>query len=421
MKNIAFLFSGQGSQYKGMGQELFEKYDSVKALFATASELLDLDMAALCFGDSLEDLNQTENTQPAILLTSVASYQAFIEETKLTPKWLAGHSLGEISALVCANAMSFSEGIQLARARGLAMAKASDGANLGMSAITKIDSHQVREICQQQDAFSLDSSEKTFVVANYNSPKQTVLSGDKEALAAVGEILKTKEADVIPLRVSSAFHSPYMSDAAESLRQPLGEIEWQTPKIPVLSNVTARVHHNKEAIAESLVQQMTHPVLWQDTMHFLQRQHIDLYIESGPGDVLKKLAKANLDTHRSYALDKQEDSEPLLDFLAHDIRLVNEKPEFIGKCLAIAVSTRNANWDEQAYQEGVIQPYETIKKMQEEFGSQSKEPDEASMKTVLTLLNRIFETKGTSQIERKMRFQQLADIEGRSWISEFSS
>lgn len=416
MKNIAFLFSGQGSQYKGMGQDLFEKYDSVKALFSTASELLDVDMAALCFGDSAEDLNQTENTQPAILLTSVAAYQAFIEETKLTPKWLAGHSLGEISALVCANAMTFSEGIRLARSRGLAMAKASDGADLGMSAITKIDSSRVKEICQQDDNF-----EETFVVANFNSPQQTVLSGDKQALASIGEILKSNDANVIPLRVSSAFHSPYMSQAAESLRQPLAEINWQTPQIPVLSNVTARVHHSKDAIAESLIQQMTHPVLWQDTMLFLQRQHIDLYVESGPNDVLKKLTMANLQALRSYALDTEEDSQPLMDFLAHDIRLTNEKPEFIGKCLAIAVSTRNANWDEQAYKAGVIQPYETIKKMQEEFSTQSKEPNEESMKTVLTLLNQIFETKGTPQDERNMRFQQLAEIEGRSWISEFSS
>jgi [acyl-carrier-protein] S-malonyltransferase len=404
MKKLAIIFPGQGSQFIGMSKPAFDEHASVRALFERASSLLQIDFQQLCFEGKGAALNNTENTQPAILLCSVAAYQVFHQQTGLTPRWMAGHSLGELSALVCAEALSFDEGIQLARARGLAMANCTRDAAMGMSAITKLDRAQVEAHCRSIPGYGVD-----FVIANYNSPKQQVLSGRLEALELAGKALKAAGASVIPLRVSGPFHSPFMQPAAEQLRAQLALTTLRAPKIPVISNVDARPHGDATLIADRLVAQLTHPVLWEDTLRYLDEQHADVFIDVGPGEVLKNMTGHVLPDATSFSLTP-EDRSALERELATDITARRENPNLLGKCLAVAVCTKNHNWDNETYERGVVAPYEQIKRQYEQSKQAAQPPDEAQSREALRLLRQILETKQTPRSEIIERYDEILDV-----------
>ncbi len=404
MKQIAVLFSGQGSQYAGMGKQLHDRHDGVKKLFAYASDILGMDMARLCFEAKIDELSRTENTQPALLLCSVAAYRSFRSVTGLTPAYLAGHSLGELSALVCAGALSFEDGLQLARLRGLAMSRCSVAGGMGMSAVTKVDRSVVEELLPTIDGFGSE-----IVAANFNAPSQVVLSGTLAGLERAGESLKKLGANIIPLKVSGPFHSPYMRHAAEELAAGLAAVTINPCQIPVVANVTARPHGDGEAIVDALVRQLTSPVLWSDTLQYLQGQGVEVYIEAGPRDVLKRLVQSNIPDASAYAVDTQGDVESIQVALSADIRSAKDWPGVVAKCMAIAVCTPNSNWNEAEYQQGVIEPYRELKALQDQLEQIMADPDSTQVKRALQLLSRIFTTKGTPPEEMRMRYLQLAE------------
>lgn len=401
------LFSGQGSQYVGMGRKLYDQHDSVKSLFDSASRTLELDMRQLCFEGPAEVLNQTENTQPALLLCSIAEYRIFLERTGLSPALLAGHSLGELSALVAADAMSLDDGLKLARARGLAMSRCSVAGQAGMRAVTGIDRAMVEEICRADPGYG-----SQFVIANYNAPRQCVLSGSQTAMEAVAPALKEAGGAVIALKVSGPFHSPFMAPAAEQFAAVLEGVELRRPRIPVIANIDARPHGERAAIAEALVRQITSPVLWSDTMQWLRQESVELFVEAGPRSVLKKLAVANLPDARALALDEADDQPALEKAFAAELRSMRERPSLVGKCMAVAVSTRNNNWDDDAYQQGVIEPYRQLQALQERLDSEGQAASAADMKQALDLLGRIFATKGTAREEQQWRLEQILATSG---------
>lgn len=287
MGKIAYVFPGQGSQKVGMGQDVAEQYPVARRIFDLADEKLGYPLSALCFTGPEEELKLTVHTQPALLTTSIALYKAMIEEIEQLPDFVAGHSLGEYSALVAAGAISFQDAVFVVQKRGQLMEEAVPAGIGAMSAVLGLDRERLADICQ---AISREGNQVE--LANLNCPGQIVISGHQQAVQQAGEEAKASGARrVVPLSVSGPFHSSLMEPAASQLKQTLSEIDLQHAKVPVVANVSAQVVEEAEMIRQALVDQVTSPVLWEDSIRFLLEQGVDQFVEIGPGKVLTGLIK----------------------------------------------------------------------------------------------------------------------------------
>jgi [acyl-carrier-protein] S-malonyltransferase len=288
MSKIAFLFPGQGSQYVGMGQDLYEAHPETRAIFDQADTILGFALSDLCFSGPEETLNDTINTQPAIFVTSVALLRALESNMSRTPGFVAGHSLGEYSALVAAGAMDLAAGLQLVRERGRLMKEAGERSPGGMAAVLGLETETVNEVCRQ----ARKETGGVIQVANYNSPGQIVISGDFRTRDVAIELAKAEGARrVVPLAVSIAAHSPLMECIADEFRQAVEATEFRMPTVPVVANVSAASLGSVEALREELVQQLTSPVRWVESIQYMIGQGITELVEIGPKDVLKKLMR----------------------------------------------------------------------------------------------------------------------------------
>ena len=277
----AYVFPGQGSQFPGMGKELYENNSEAKAMFDKANEILGFDIADIMFNGTDEDLKQTKVTQPAVFLYSVALAKSMGEE--FNPDMTAGHSLGEFSALVAAGALSFEEGLKLVAARASAMQKACEITPSTMAAVLKLSDETVEEICA-------NIKEGIVVAANYNCPGQVVISGEEAAIdAACQKLLEAGAKRALKLKVGGAFHSPLMEPAREELAAAIEKAEFKTPKCPIYQNVTAQAETNPEIIKENLVAQLTAPVRWTQTVMNMINDGATSFTEVGPGSVLQGL------------------------------------------------------------------------------------------------------------------------------------
>ncbi len=279
----AYVFPGQGAQFVGMGKDLYEQSPLAKELFEKANEILGFRITDLMFEGTPEDLKQTKVTQPAVFLHSVIS--AFVLGDDFKPDMVAGHSLGEFSALVAARALSFEDGLRLVYARAMAMQKACEVEPSTMAAVLGLSDEDVEEVC--------DSITQLVVVpANYNCPGQLVISGSIEGIDKACELLKEKGAKrALKLPVGGAFHSPLMQPASEELQAAINSTAFSSPVCPVYQNVNAYPQTDPEQIKQNLIAQLTAPVRWTQTVKNMVTDGADLFVELGPGDVLKGLVK----------------------------------------------------------------------------------------------------------------------------------
>lgn len=278
----AYVFPGQGAQFVGMGKDLYDNSVEAKALFDKANSILGFNITDLMFSGTDEDLKQTKVTQPAIFLHSVIL--AKVLGSKFAPDMVAGHSLGEFSALVAAGAMSFEDGVRLVSQRAQAMQRACEIEPSTMAAIIGLDDATVEATCKE--------IKQLVVPANYNCPGQLVISGSLEGIDAACEALSAKGAKrAIKLAVSGAFHSPFMEPARVELAKAIEQTTFKSPVCPIYQNVTAQPTTDAETIKANLIAQLTAPVRWTQTVNNMAEAGADTFIEVGPGSVLQGLVK----------------------------------------------------------------------------------------------------------------------------------
>lgn len=278
----AYVFPGQGAQFSGMGADLYEKSAAVRELFDQADHILGFSISKIMFTGTDEELRQTKVTQPAVFLHSVALAKALGDSFQ--PDMVAGHSLGEFSALVAAGAMNFEDGLRLVSKRAMAMQKACEAVPSTMAAVLGLPDEKVEEICKATDGI--------VVPANYNCPGQLVISGEIPAVDAACEAAKAAGAKrALRLPVGGAFHSPLMEPAREELAKAIAETAFKAPVCPVYQNVSTTAITDPEQIQKNLIAQLTAPVKWTQSVQNMVKDGATVFIEVGPGKVLQGLVK----------------------------------------------------------------------------------------------------------------------------------
>ena len=286
--SVAYLFPGQGSQHVGMGLDLYQANPDSRAVFDLADEQLGFYLSELCFDGPEEDLFDTVNQQPALLVTSIAAWRIIQQGDWPAPSYLAGHSLGEFSALVAAGSLEFNDGLALVRKRGKLMKAAGEQEPGAMAAVIALDVETVERICSQ----ARSTTGQPVQLANDNCPGQLVISGDKTALVEAIRLAEEAGArKVVQLPISIAAHSALMASAATEFAEAVDATQISAPQVPVIGNVSAEPLTTAKEIRTELKAQLTSPVQWNGSMNYLIQQGVDTFVEVGPGNVLLGLMK----------------------------------------------------------------------------------------------------------------------------------
>lgn len=284
---FAFVFPGQGSQTVGMLADMASQFNSIEETFSQASDALGYDLWALAQNGPQEKLNLTEITQPLLLTSSVAIWRVWCDEGGPQPALMAGHSLGEYSALVCANVIDFDKAVNLVQQRGRFMQKAVPVGEGAMSAVLGLADEEIVKVCGEMTA-----SGNVVEAVNFNSPGQVVIAGHSDAVSRAGDILKQAGARrVAPLPVSAPFHTSLMKPAGDELAEIMADIDFKSPGIPIVHNVNASIENSGDAIRELMIEQTSAPVRWTDCIGYMVDQGVEQTIECGPGKVLSGMSR----------------------------------------------------------------------------------------------------------------------------------
>lgn len=297
---VGYLFAGQGSQYVGMGKDLYDTFPEARKVFDRAEEILGFELKKICFNGPEDKLKATDVSQPAIVTTSIAAFEVFKTKSNLVPSFVAGLSLGEYSALIAAGSLTFDNGIRLIHKRGQLMEEASKKHPGKMAAVLELPLEKLKEICFKSGA----------EIANLNCPGQVVITGKVEAVNQAMELCAQAGAKrVIPLDVSGGFHSSLMFEASVELKLVLDNISISEPQVPVISNYTAQPQYKVGQIIENLVNQIRGSVRWEESMKFMLSNGVTNFIEFGPGKVLKGLMRRIDSNAQVINIEKKSDIE----------------------------------------------------------------------------------------------------------------
>jgi [acyl-carrier-protein] S-malonyltransferase len=380
-----------------MGKELFDSSQAARAVFTEANDALGFDLAELCFSGDAAELTKTFNAQPAILTLAYAQFKTYFDDLSVYPVAYAGHSLGEYTALTCAGAMNFADALRIVRRRGQLMQAVTEIPS-GMAAIIGSTKERVLDACEEA---STDS--EIVVLANDNSANQVVISGHAAAVDRAIAALQGDGVRISRLSVSAPFHSPYMRKAAEQLRDVLNSYQFNDPQVPVIANVDAKPYSGADQIVDHLTRQLYSRVNWTATMEYLSTLQINSVMEIGPKQVLSNLFRTQKPEIPAFALDKESDRADWVESLKPQPGEVT----LLGRAMAVAVCTRNHNFDNDAYQKGVVEPYNQIKSLQDSLEERGQYPSTSDMVQALNWLKQILDTKGTPVAEQRSRFEQI--------------
>ena len=310
MAKIAYIFPGQGSQAVGMGKDLFDNFAVSREVFEEADDALGFKLTEMCFNGTTEDLALTVNTQPAILTTSIAAFRAMEAKGFAQPNYVAGHSLGEYSALVAANAMSFADAVKTVRKRGTYMQEAVSVGVGAMAAILGLPLETVEIACEDAKEGEVCSP------ANINSPSQIVIAGNSEAVDRAIELLKTRGAKrAIKLNVSAPFHCDLMFPAQEKLAEDLAKIEFSDLRFPIIENVSAEANSKGGRVKTALTEQVSSPVCWAQSIETLLAEEVETFVEVGAGKILSGLVRQINRDVRCLNVENAESLRNTLQFL----------------------------------------------------------------------------------------------------------
>ncbi|MFH1540618.1 MAG: ACP S-malonyltransferase [Elusimicrobiota bacterium] len=318
MNKIAIVFPGQASQYIGMGKEFYDKYSIAKETFDTANEILNYDIKKIIFEGPLELLTQTKYTQPAVFVTSIVCFRVFahhfVNLSSYQLSFTAGHSLGEYSAIVASEVLSFEDGLKLINSRAQFMDEASKKTRGVMLAILGADATLksiVEEICAEASSVGICQA------VNFNTPGQIVISGEITAIDKAKEIAKSKKIKAIPLVVSGAFHSSLMEEAREKMREKIKNYAgvFKDPKFPIITNCDAEITTNAFTISEKLVKQITSPVLWVDSINKIISNNCETFVEIGPKNIISGMIKKISSTTKTFNIENEATLNQTLEIL----------------------------------------------------------------------------------------------------------
>lgn len=399
----ALLFPGQGSQYIGMGQELFSQFEVARRTFEEASDVLGYSVSRLCFDGSKAELTRTDHAQPCILTVSIAAFRVLMEKLELDPAYCAGHSLGEISALTASGALSFSDAVRLVQLRGRLMRNAQSQEAGGMLAVHGISPPVIEEECCQP------GFRGKVVISNLNAGGQTVISGRQKDLERMQERLVTLGGSIIPLQVDGAFHSPLMKEAAEQFHEELLRIDFHPLRYSVLSNVTARPYPNAACLPALLSEQMVERVNWQGTIRFLLEREMDSLIEVGPGAVLSNmLRREKAGACLIQATGREEDWQRLLRERARKTPAYTQFHAYLKA--ALCAKNYNVEDDVSHYMLKVTGPFRELEELVN--GDQGLMDAESGNSIAYHALNQILEAKLTPALERASILNHIAEAGG---------